>query len=58
MHQMKKKNNLKKENDFDERQSEFLNFELGENLSGFSIHNLNENNNKEKEINLDKLCSY
>ena len=54
-----KKNNLKKENDFDERQSEFLNFELGENLSGFSIHNLNnENNNEEKEINLDELCSY
>ena len=53
-----KKNNLKKENDFDERQSEFLNFELGENLSGFSIHNLNENNNEEKEINLDELCSF
>ena len=54
-----KKNNLKKENDFDERQSEFLNFELGENISGFSIHNLNnENNNEEKEINLDELCSF
>lgn len=54
-----KKNNLKKENDFDERQSEFLNFELGENLSGFSIHNLNyENNIEEKEINLDELCSF
>ena len=54
-----KKNNLKKENDYDERESEFLNFELGENLSGFSIHNLNnEINNEEKEINLDELCSY
>ena len=55
-----KKNNFQKENEDKEKQSEFLNYELGyfKNLFDFSINNnFNDDNIEEKEINLEELCS-
>ena len=53
----------KKENEYKEKESEFLNYNLGhmKNISELSIHTNNNNENKqpeEKEINLNDLCKY